>query len=141
MTPYQIRLIRDSFAELVPIGDTVAELFYRRLFAIDPGLAPLFAATDRKAQGRKLMAALGFVVNGADRPLTLLVPLQALARRHVGYGVQDEHYATVGEALIETLAAYFGRRFTPELRDAWLAAYSLVSSVMIDAARATPAAA
>lgn len=36
MTLYQIRLIRDSFAELVPIGDTVAELFYRRLFAIDP---------------------------------------------------------------------------------------------------------
>lgn len=87
------------------------------------------------------MAALGFVANGADRPLTLVVPLRALARRHVGYGVQDEHYATVGEALIETLAAYFGRRFTPELRDPWLAAFTLVSSVMIDAARATPAAA
>jgi hemoglobin-like flavoprotein len=141
MTPDQVFEIREIFAELVPIGDTVATLFYQRLFAIDPGLAPLFAATDRKAQGRKLMAALAFVVNGADRPMTLIMPLQALARRHVGYGVEESHYATVGEALIDTLGAYFGPRFTPALRDAWLAAYTLVSSVMIDAAHATPAAA
>ena len=141
MTPDQIRLMRDSFAELVPLADAVALAFYRRLFEIDPGLAPLFAGIDRLAQGRKLMAALAFVVNGADRPATLLAPLQALARRHVGYGVEDSHYETVGEALIDTLGAHFAARFTPALRDAWLAAYTLVSSVMIDAAHATAAAA
>jgi hemoglobin-like flavoprotein len=136
MTPDQVRVIRESFAELAPIGDAVAMLFYSRLFQIDPDLAQLFVSTDRKAQGRKLRAALAFVVNGADRPATLLAPLQALARRHVAYGVEEEHYATVGEALIDTLAAHFGPRFTPHLRDAWLAAYTLVSGVMITATRA-----
>jgi hemoglobin-like flavoprotein len=141
MTPDQVCLIQQSFAELVPLRDAVAAAFYQRLFTIDPDLAPMFAGTDREAQGRKLMAALAFVVNGADRPTTLLAPLQSLARRHVGYGVEDAHYATVGEALIDTLGAHFAGRFTPELRDAWLAAYTLVSGVMIDAAHAVSVAA
>ncbi|MGF1626425.1 MAG: globin family protein [Alphaproteobacteria bacterium] len=141
MTPEQISLLQESFAELAPLRDAVAAAFYDQLFAIDPALAPMFAETDRTVQGRKLMAALALVVGSADRPLALVVPLQALARRHVGYGVEESHYETVGEALIDTLATHFGPRFTPALRDAWLAAYTLVSSVMIDAARAVPKAA
>lgn len=141
MTPEQIQQLRDSFAELASQPDAVAAAFYDRLFAIDPGLAPLFANTDITAQGRKLMMALQFVVEGCDRPIAVVAPLQALARRHVGYGVAEAHYATVGEALIDTLGAHFGPRFTPALRDAWLAAYSFVSGVMTEAARTVPHAA
>lgn len=140
MTPDQARLLRDSFAELVPLTDTVAAAFYERLFVIDPDLAPLFAGTDCIAQGRRLMAALEFVVNGADRPETLLVPLQELAWRHIRYGAREQHFQTVGEALIDTLAGHFGPRFTPPLRAAWHAAYDMVSRVMIEAVRESPVA-
>lgn len=140
MTPDQARLLRDSFAELVPLTDSLAAAFYERLFAIDPDLAPLFADIDRVAQGRRLMAALEFVVNGADRPDTLLIPLQELAWRHIRYGAHEQHFLTVGEALMDTLAGHFGPRFTPPLRAAWRAAYAMVSRVMIEAVRESPVA-
>ena len=55
---------------------------------------------------------------------------------HVGYGVREEHYATVGAALLWTLEQGLGEGFTPETRDAWAAAYGLLSSAMIEAAAA-----
>ena len=56
--------------------------------------------------------------------------LHGLGRRHRGYGVEDRHYATVGEALIWTLGQGLGPAFTDEARDAWLAAYTLLAGVM-----------
>ena len=86
-------------------------------------------------QGKKLMASLAFVVSGLTKAETILPQVRALARRHVGYGVKDEYYPTVGQALIETLAAGLGDAFTAEVREAWVAAYGLLSSVMIEAGR------
>jgi len=51
------------------------------------------------------------------------------APRHLDYGVTGEDYETVGRALIATLAE-LGPRFTPETRDAGIAVYDLVASVM-----------
>ena len=135
MTPDQITLVQDSFREVVPIKEAAAALFYEKLFALDGSLKPLFRESDMKKQGAKLMAALGFVTHGLSRAETILPTVQDLARRHVGYGVEEHHYATVGQALIQTLSLAFGERFTPELRNAWLAAYGAVSGVMIAAAR------
>lgn len=141
MTPEQIALVQHSFRAVVPIKDAAAAIFYRRLFALDPGLEPLFAHSDMADQGRKLMAALSFVVNGLTRAETILPTVQVLARRHVGYGVRDDHYATVGQALIGTLQEGLGGAFTPAVCDAWLAAYTLLSGVMIAAASERPEAA
>ena len=81
------------------------------------------------------MASLGFVVHGLDRADTILPTVRELARRHVTYGVEERHYPIVGQALIETLAAGLGTAFTPAVREAWEAAYGLLASVMIAAAR------
>lgn len=130
----QIKRLEDSFAEVLSVKEVAAALFYERLFIHDPALKPLFAGTDMAEQGKKLMAALNLVV-GSLRDLGRVVPtLELLAVRHVGYGVTDAHYDTVGAALIETLSLYFGERFTPELRADWSGAYQTVASVMIAAA-------
>ena len=42
MTPTQIALVQRSFKKVMPIGDTTAQLFYGRLFALDPALEALF---------------------------------------------------------------------------------------------------
>ncbi|MFA9474286.1 MAG: globin domain-containing protein [Filomicrobium sp.] len=44
--------------------------------------------------------------------------MQDLGRKHVDYGVKDEHYQPVGEALIFTLEKGLGGDFTPEVKDA-----------------------
>lgn len=134
MTPEQIRLVQESFRAVVPIREAAAGLFYQHLFAADPDLRALFTETDMAKQGNKLMASLGFVVQGLDRAETILPTVRALAGRHVGYGVREAHYETVGRALLQTLSDGLGDSFTPETRAAWEAAYALLASVMIAAA-------
>jgi hemoglobin-like flavoprotein len=135
MTRDQIRLVQESLGLVLPLREQAAELFYDRLFQLDPSTRALFAATDMVAQRGKLMAAIAMVVKGLDAPEALLNQVRALGRRHVIYGVEERHYEPVGAALLSTLAAGLGEAFTPELRTAWTAAYKLVSDTMIQAAR------
>ena len=135
MTPQQISLIQTSWASVLPIQDTAAGLFYQRLFALDPAVRPMFKG-DMQEQGRKLMKMLGTVVNSLTR-LDELVPVaQDMARRHVGYGVQAQHYDTVGAALLWTLEQGLGSAFTDDTRDAWATAYGTLAGVMKEAAYA-----
>ena len=96
MTRDQIRLVQASFRNVLPIREQAASLFYDRLFEIDPGTRGLFADTDLRSQGGKLMAAIGMVVHALDAPELMVEKLKELARRHVNYGVENRHYATVG---------------------------------------------
>ena len=129
----QIDLIEDSFARVAPIGDEAARAFYARLFEMAPELRPMFRG-DMVEQGRKLVAMLTSVVHGLRETQALLLVARHLARRHVGYGVRAEHYAPVGQALLDTLAGALGETFTAETRAAWVAAYRALSGAMIDAA-------
>lgn len=133
MTPQQISLVEESFRAVFPIREAAAAIFYRRLFALDPDLRRLFAQTDMNDQGRKLMASLAFVVGGLKNVETIVPAVEALARRHVGYGVTGGHYKTVGTALVETLDEGLGDAFTPHVRQAWIAAYALLSGAMLAA--------
>jgi hemoglobin-like flavoprotein len=140
MTPDQIALVQSSFAHVVPISDTAATLFYTRLFELDPSLRPLFH-TDMPSQGRKLMDMLRIVVNGLNRLDELVPAVQALGRRHATYQVEDQHYETVGAALLWTLRQGLGEGFTADVEDAWKAAYAILSATMQQAAAAvTPSA-
>ncbi len=140
MTPDQITRVQDSFRLVAPIQEAAAGLFYGRLFEIAPQLRPLFAHTDFDDQGRKLMTTIGFVVASLRRPDALLPAARGLAVRHTRYGVEEEHYALVGAALLWTLEQGLGEAFTPETHEAWAAAYAMLSGAMIEAAR-LPAAA
>ena len=135
MTPTQIELIRTSWASVEPIADVAATLFYDRLFDQDPAVRRLFRRTDMAAQKQNLMQTLTVVVKGIDRLEALVPAVQALGRRHAGYGVRPEHYDLVGTALLWTLEQGLGDAFTPEVRDAWADAYGIRASVMIEAAR------
>ena len=133
MNSRQIELVQSSFAQVVPIADTAAALFYGRLFELDPSLRPMFRG-DLKEQGRKLMDMIRAVV-GNLRTLDRIVPgIRALGSRHAGYGVRDEHYEIVADALLWTLGQGLGEAFTKETREAWTAAYAILSGTMKDAA-------
>jgi len=129
MSPQQIELVQQSFALVKPIAAQAAELFYGRLFTLDPALRPLFKG-DITRQGQMLMSMIGAAVAGLRDLETLAPVVRQLGARHVGYGVRTEHYATVGEALIWTLDQGLGEKFTPEVREAWAATYALLSGVM-----------
>jgi hemoglobin-like flavoprotein len=137
MTPEQITLVQNSWAKVVPISETAAELFYGKLFELDPSVRAMFKG-DMKEQGRKLMAILNTAVNALTKLDSIVPAVQAMGKRHVDYGVKDEHYDTVGEALIWTLGAGLKDDFTTETKTAWIAVYTLVANTM-KAAAAEPA--
>ena len=129
MTKMQKQLVQRTFSQVMPIADTAAKLFYGRLFELDPSLRSLFKS-DMNEQGRKLMQMIGMAVNGLDNLDTLLPAVRDLGRRHVGYGVLDAHYETVGEALLWTLGQGLGDKFTPEVEEAWVETYATLAEVM-----------
>lgn len=129
MNQQQIDLVQQTFALAAPNAALIAERFYEQLFILDPTLRALFPE-DMSEQGGKLMTMLAFVVHGLNQPEQLLEPVRRLGERHTHYGVQPHHYATVGEALLKTLAQHFGPAFTAEVEDAWSAAYGLLADTM-----------
>jgi len=140
MTPQQISIVQDSFSKVAPIADQAAIMFYDRLFAIAPQVKALFPA-DLTEQRKKLMQTLAYVVNGLGNLPSMLPAASALAKKHVGYGVEASHYSAVGEALLWTLEKGLGAGWTREVADAWTAAYTTLSGFMIGEAYGSSAAA
>src|SRR5262245_4048729 len=141
MTPAEKVSIRRSWELVRPILETIADLFYRRLFEIAPQYRNLFKQ-DMEPQKRKLVSMLNFIVQsldwaderwaeaGAVADALFLVVL-ALGRRHIQlYRVPDEAYEPVRDALLWTFDYGLGEAFTKEIHDAWLKAYWLVSRIM-----------
>jgi len=138
MDQKQIELVQSSFEQVRPIADQAAEMFYNRLFEIAPHYRPMFK-NDLKKQGAMLMSTIGLAVGSLNDLEKILPAVRALGQRHAGYGVAAADYQPVGEALLWTLGQAFGEAFTPELKDAWVAAYTLLAGAMIEAAETLPA--
>jgi hemoglobin-like flavoprotein len=134
-------VLRRTWKLVVPIADTAADLFYKRLFELRPEYRPLFTG-DLGAQKRKLVQMLAFIVKSLDWPDSawkdtvsaeedLVLVVLALGRRHKDlYKITDESYAVVGETLLWTLDYGLGKAFDEEARKAWLHVYQLVSTAM-----------
>jgi hemoglobin-like flavoprotein len=133
MSPEQVKLVQDSFAEVLPIADKAANLFYDRLFVIAPELRTLFPE-DLSGQKKKLMQMLATAVNNLHQVEKILPAVRDLGRRHATYGVTDNHYEPVGSALLYTLEQGLGANFTPPVKSAWAATYTTVTDVMKHAA-------
>jgi hemoglobin-like flavoprotein len=134
MTPEQIEMVSSTWEQVLPISEKAAELFYGKLFEIDPALKPMFKG-DMTEQGRKLMMMINTAVNNISNVEKIIPALQDLGKRHVDYGVTDEHYNTVAAALLWTLEQGLGEAFTEEVKAAWTETYMTLAGVMIEAAK------
>ena len=133
MTPRQIEIVKLSFGKIMPFKDQVAELFYYRLFELDPSLRLMFKS-DMTEQKQKLMVALALVVTNLEKMDSLLPAIRELGRRHKSYGVRNRQYDVVGSALTWTLEIGLGTGWNKELADAWSNAYGRVAAAMIEGA-------
>lgn len=132
MDANQIDLVRDSFVQILLDADAAARLFYDRLFDLAPDTRPLFR-NDMVEQGRHLIGALAKIVTGLSRLDAMLPVLCKLAERHVDYGVEDRHYAAVGDALVTMVTIHGGAAIDDATVQAWKTAYALIADVMIAA--------
>lgn len=135
LTETEVHLVQNDWKHVVPIASTAANLFYERLFEIDPGLRGLFPS-DLTEQKKKLVQMLGVAVAGLDDLSNIVPAVRDLGRRHAAYGVKAEHYAIVGSALLWTLRRGLGPGFDANHEAAWGKVYDLLATTM-----QTPAAA
>ena len=133
MTPEQIELVQSSWEKVKPISEKAAELFYGKLFELNPAYRELFPE-DMMGQGKKLMAMINTAVNGLKNLEAIVPAVEDLGKRHVEYGVKDEDYDVVGEALLWTLGAGLGDAFTDDVKQAWTDTYVLLATTMKNAA-------
>ncbi|MBT8118749.1 MAG: hemin receptor [Gammaproteobacteria bacterium] len=129
MTPQQKELVQKTWVMVVPIADTAAELFYGRLFELEPEYKKMFK-NDMTEQGKKLMKTINIAVEALDDVEPLVPVLKKMGADHAGYGVKERDYNVVGAALLWTLEKGLGDAFTDEVKNAWGAVYELLASVM-----------
>jgi hemoglobin-like flavoprotein len=139
MTNDDILLVQLSWHKVMPARHAAADLFYAKLFELDPSLRALFTG-DLQQQGVKLVQMISAAVRGLDRLDALLPVVRELGMRHVAYGVRDEHYGTVGSALLWTLEQVLQDAFTPGIKAAWIKTYGVLSQTMREASQAPKAA-
>jgi len=129
MTPQQIELVKKTWVMVVPIADTAAELFYGRLFELEPSYRAMFKH-DMSEQGKKLMKTINIAVDALDDVEPLVPTLKQMGADHAGYGVVDRDYNVVGAALLWTLEQGLGEAFTDEVKNAWAAVYEVLADTM-----------
>lgn len=132
MTPEKINLIKSSWSYVITHSEQAGELFYQKLFETAPQLRPMFKG-DVKEQSQKLISMVTVVITKLDKLEQILPEVAALAKRHVKYGVNKNHFPVVGGALIWTLEQGLAERWTPQLKAAWVEVYEILSKAMITA--------
>ena len=133
LTAEQLTLVQTSWSKVVPIAAVAADLFYTKLFELDPDLRPLFPE-DMADQKGKLVKMLDFAVDGLTNLDDLVPKVEALGRRHATYfKVTPPMYATVGAALLDTLEKGLGETWNDEHKEAWSLVYGVLSTTMINA--------
>lgn len=135
MTNEEITLVQTTFSKVLHIADAAADLFYNRLFELDPSVRRLFPE-DITEQKKKLMATLKTVVFSLRQLDTIVPAIRDLGQRHARYKVEDRHYETVGAALLWALEQGLGNDWTSSVKSAWISAYTLVAETMKDATAA-----
>jgi hemoglobin-like flavoprotein len=128
------QLVQYSYATLSLQTDHAAMIFYRELFALEPGLRILFRG-NLLEQGRTLMQTIGACVRLLEQPERLAPMLQELGQRHTAFGVAVRDYDSFGLALIRTLEVALGPAFNNEVRAAWIHFYRKLASGMLQAAQ------
>ena len=131
MTQEQVKLIKESWDRVLQLDQAVVgQLFYDRLFETAPQVKSLFRAPVTE-QSKKLLAMISYVISRLDRLPDISSELEKLAKRHVQYGVKDEHYAIVGSALLWSLKVALGPRWDNELKQAWTTCYETLAGAMM----------
>ena len=110
VTPQQKELVQKTWVMVVPIADKAAELFYGRLFELEPEYKAMFK-NDMTEQGKKLMKTINIAVEALNDVEPLVPTLKQMGADHAGYGVKDRDYNVVGAALLWTLEQGLGEAF------------------------------
>ena len=133
LTQQQAKLIKDSAPALKAHGNEVTRVFYNNLLADNPSLKEIFNTSNQfhQHQPRALAAAVYAYACHIDDLSTLGSTVELIANKHASLYVQPEQYVVVGKYLLAAMKEVLGDALTPELLEAWRAAYGQLADILI----------
>ncbi|KAK3386100.1 globin-like protein [Podospora didyma] len=134
LTDAQIAIVKSTAPVLKEHGNTITTVFYNNLISENKGLSNVFNVTSQTT-GRQPRALAGAVLAYAtyidDLP-KLAHAVERIAHKHVSLQVTPAQYDVVGKYLIQAIGQVLGDAATPEIVDAWTAAYGVLAGVFIN---------
>ncbi|PTO73292.1 NO-inducible flavohemoprotein [Vibrio splendidus] len=129
-----INIIKSTIPLLESAGPALTQHFYQRMFTHNPELKDIFNMTHQRTgrQGVALFEAIAAYAKNIENLAALTTAVERIAQKHTSFNIQPEHYQIVGLHLIETLRELAADAFTPEVEEAWTAAYLFLAQVFID---------
>ncbi|TGO63842.1 hypothetical protein BCON_0010g00070 [Botryotinia convoluta] len=134
LTPQQIDIIKATVPVVQEYGTTITTTFYKNVLDANPALNNIFNQTNQKngAQPRALSGALAAYAANIDNLAVLSDAVERICQKHASLFIRPEHYPIVGKYLLEAMGQVLGAALTPEILDAWTAAYNQLAQIMID---------
>lgn len=123
-------LITRTYIKINAERHRAAMLFYHRFLELAPDARPLFASSDMYEQGRVFMNMLDRMVRSIYLSADLNHELDALGQRHIRYGVKNEHFDKMEDALIWTIEQLLGDTATLEITELWRKVYRLMAETV-----------
>jgi len=131
-----IEALRESYSVISGRFHSVVDALYDNLFSGHPEAKVLFVRKPMEKQLKMLADTFTSVIDRMENTPWLEGVLAELGVRHRHYGVTDEMYDWVADALFSALRDELGEHWTPRLEEVWRTAYYHISAMMIEAARA-----
>ena len=133
MLKQQEAIVKATVPILQQYGEGITTAFYASLFEAHPSLFNIFNPANQQngGQARSLAASILSYAAHIDHLEQLGGMVDRIAHKHASLEVQAEHYPIVGEHLLKAIAIVLGAAATPDILDAWAAAYGQLASIMI----------
>jgi nitric oxide dioxygenase len=133
LTPIQARIIKSTVPVLAEHGEAITTKFYTDMLEVHPELRNIFNTTHQATghQARALAGSLYAYAANIDDLGKLSPAIELICNKHASLYVRPEHYSTVGKHLLQTMRTVLGPAATPEIMDAWEAAYWQLANIRI----------
>ncbi|MBC1436515.1 nitric oxide dioxygenase [Listeria rocourtiae] len=134
ITEEQKQIVKSTAPILKEHGKEITSIFYKKMFADHPELLNYFNLTNQEIGTQPLALAntVYLAAENIERLEVLLPQVKTIAHKHRSLTIKAEHYPIVGKYLLKGIAEYLGDAATPEILDAWGAAYSIIANIFIE---------
>lgn len=129
----QLAIIKATVPVLQQHGEAITKVMYDSLISDHPDLRDVFSSTSQTTgrQPRALARAVLCYATYIDDLPKLAHAVERIAQKHVSLFVRPEQYDVVGTYLIGAIGTVLGEAATPDIVEAWTAAYGVLAQVFI----------
>lgn len=133
LSPSQMAIIKATVPVLQAHGEAITKTMYDNMIAANPDMRDVFSHTSQITgrQPRALARAVLAYASYIDDLPKLQHAVERIAQKHVSLYIQPEQYDIVGGHLIGAIGQVLGDAATPDIVDAWTAAYGILAQVFI----------